>query len=175
MTAKSHESVIKIFLNETIDDHNHVIDVGCGDGWVSAYLAEEKEGCRVDGIDIDSEKIAKAHGGTTIAGGVVSYRQCRAEDLTKQFESSSYDVAVSIHSFHHYEDPLEALKQIGLVLRPGGQQVLCELSPTYGQTLDECKRYSMDEIASFVTDAGLIIEISEEKDPGVFLVLAKKS
>ena len=43
-----------------IDEHSHVLDVGCGTGGNSAYVVK-KYGCKVTGIDISEIMIERAN------------------------------------------------------------------------------------------------------------------
>lgn len=177
METNSHDRAIKQFLSEHIRDHSRVIDVGCGTGWTALHLAQTKAACRIDGVDISELKIHRANSLFLKAkrDHVVHCQQCGAEELTKRFGYALYDFAVSSHSLHHYREPLQALKQIRSTLKPGGHLLLVELEPRYGETIDDCPRYSLPKILFLVQKARLAIQSAREKPPGVFLVRAVKA
>lgn len=60
------------------------------------------------------------------------------------------------------------------VLRPGGRALIAEFDPDYGETLDDCPRYSLAKIAWLCKDAGLRVAETARKRPGVLLVAAER-
>lgn len=101
--------------------------------------------------------------------------RCSAENLSARLGRARYDVVVSTHSFHHYRDPRRALRQIRAILKPGGQLLLSELEPVYGETVDDCPRYSLRKIVALVSDTRLRVEEARRQKPGVLLVYAERA
>ncbi|KAK8045558.1 hypothetical protein PG993_005582 [Apiospora rasikravindrae] len=97
-----------------------VLDVGCGPGNITAYLADLVGECGdVVGIDPSEERIALAQ--ETIQGkkNLVFHVGC-AEDLA-QFPSASFDVLYCNSTLHWVADQPRALREFGRVLKPGGR------------------------------------------------------
>lgn len=94
--------------------NEHILDVGCGDGKITALLAERVPQGQVIGIDpsesmlIQAEKIAHPH---------LSFQQGRAEDFSLD---QSFDHIVAIHVMHWIQDQEAALSNIGKALKPEG-------------------------------------------------------
>lgn len=97
---------------------NHVLDVGCGPGDLTAHIAEiVGENGSVVGIDPSKERIAIAQEKATPR---LSFYEGRAEDLSR-FPSASIDVVFVNSTFHWVEGQLTALKEIARVLKTGGR------------------------------------------------------
>ncbi|MCP4692269.1 MAG: class I SAM-dependent methyltransferase [Desulfobacterales bacterium] len=94
-----------------------VLEIGCGDGRVTARLA--RTAGAYTAIDPDAASIAKAR--ATIRG--VDFRVGSGERL--EFEHDSFDVILFTLSLHH-QDSAAALDQAHGALRPGGRLVIVE-------------------------------------------------
>ncbi len=94
-----------------------VLEIGCGDGRVTAHLAKTAGECAA--IDPDAACIAKAR--SKIPG--VDFRVGSGERL--EWESASFDVVLFTLSLHH-QDSVAALREAHAALRPGGRAVIVE-------------------------------------------------
>lgn len=103
----------------------HVLDVGCGPGNLTALIADivGEEGTVV-GIDPSKERIAIALDTKSRPGqakhGNLSFYEGRAEDLSR-FNPASFDVVYVNSTFHWVQDQSKALREFARVLRPGGR------------------------------------------------------
>ncbi|MEA3470162.1 MAG: class I SAM-dependent methyltransferase [Thermodesulfobacteriota bacterium] len=95
-----------------------VLEVGCGDGRVTAFLAEKTGG--LVAIDPDGESIAEAR--ENIKG--VDFRVGSGEAL--EFEDKSFDLVMFTMSLHHHRDCKKALREAHRVLGREGQLILLE-------------------------------------------------
>ncbi len=91
-----------------------VLDVGCGGGLLSNFLA--LEGHQVTGIDLSQSSldIARKYDRTKS----VSYRQANAYELPYQKES--FDVVCATDVLEHVEDPKRLISEASRVLNPRG-------------------------------------------------------
>src|SRR5262245_65258028 len=106
-----------------IDGSNRVLDVGCGIGGPSRYLASNF-GCQVTGLDFTAEFIALAAmlAQRTRLADKVSYRQGDALDLP--FADASFDLVWSQNSAMNIADPDRLYGELRRVLGPGGRLAL---------------------------------------------------
>jgi trans-aconitate 2-methyltransferase len=109
---------------------DRVLDVGCGDGFLTRAIARVvPDGCAV-GADASPRMIAAAHAGQAAAssGPWFVVADARALPFTENF-----DAVVSFNALHWVPEQRRALAQIAAVLRPGGRtliQVVCAGSRT---------------------------------------------
>jgi len=117
----------------------HLIEFGCGVGWLSLLLAQR--GYEVTGVDISPEAIAAAE------------KQSRERNLTNarflvgDYEgftpAESYDYALFYDSLHHAEDELTAVRCAFDALRPGGAMIAFE--PRHGHSLTATSQNAVKE------------------------------
>ena len=93
-----------------------VLELGCGVGFISSYLAENYD-FEVYGTDYDSEQIQ-------IAKNIqpkIKHLYFQVEDASRlTFENSSIDLVISQNVFHHVPNWADAVKEIARVLSSGG-------------------------------------------------------
>ncbi len=92
-----------------------LLDVGCGSGWFSQRAAAR--GARVTSLDIGLRLLAE------------TMRKCQTRPVAADacrlpFADGSFDVVVSSECIEHTLDPLQALRDICRVVRPGGTIVV---------------------------------------------------
>ncbi|GAC12877.1 bifunctional 2-polyprenyl-6-hydroxyphenol methylase/3-demethylubiquinol 3-O-methyltransferase UbiG [Aliiglaciecola lipolytica] len=94
-----------------------VIDVGCGGGILSEYLA--KQGAHVTGIDMaaDSLEVARLHG---LESGVkVNYQQITAEEMALE-HAKQFDIVTCLEMLEHVPDPASIVRACATMAKPGG-------------------------------------------------------
>lgn len=95
-----------------------ILEVGCGDGRITAFLAEKTED--LVAIDPDSESIVEAR--ESIEG--VDFRIGSGEAL--EFENESFDLVMFGMSLHHHCNCGKALREAQRVLKSNGQLIILE-------------------------------------------------
>ena len=98
-------------------DGKYVLEIGCGDGRLTAELADKAK--KYVAIDPDNKSLAQAS--AKIPG--VEFRIGSGESL--EFENASFDLVLFTLSLHHQESRL-ALQEAHRVLREGGQVIIVE-------------------------------------------------
>lgn len=94
-----------------------ILDLGCGSGWLSIYLA--REGFQVSGVDIATHAIELAK--MWAAQENLDTKFTTADITELPYEASFFDAVVANSVFEHltYELALDSLKQLKKVMRPG--------------------------------------------------------
>jgi ubiquinone/menaquinone biosynthesis C-methylase UbiE len=99
-----------------VDRIRNVLELGCGIGGVSAFLADEY-GLDVVGTDYDLEQIAIAKEKYPETENL----RFRSEDASRlSFDDGSFDLVLAQDVFHHIAAWEAAVAEVGRVLRPGG-------------------------------------------------------
>jgi SAM-dependent methyltransferase len=165
-----------------------VLDVGCGPGWMSEFLA--RSGYWVTGIDISEDMVEIARSrieaiegpiGEGIEQPVAEFYALPVRELPWH---DRFDAAVLYDTMHHFDDELATLRVIHRALVPGGRIYIREgARPAPGsegeqQLIHEMQEYGTlespfdpDYLEQVVRDAGFVdvrrfVEIDELLDVG---------
>lgn len=103
-----------------------VLDVGCGDGRLTAEIAARIFHGTILGIDISANMIQEARQSFCHVPNV----SFECIDAIKFSAKNKFDRAISLHAFHWIEDQLRALKNIYSALKPGGHFTILMLPST---------------------------------------------
>jgi SAM-dependent methyltransferase len=91
-----------------------LLDVGCGRGDLASRFA--RAGWRSYGLDNSAAAVASARSvGVDAHEGTLE---------TAPWDDASFDLIIMNHSLEHMPDPVEQLKRVRRLLRPGGQLVV---------------------------------------------------
>lgn len=101
--------------------HGRVLDVACGLATNAQSVPDAAEYVGID-VSIDVLKEAEQHAEGLRLGE--NLREMDAQDL--DFEDDSFDTVISSLSTCTFPDPVEALREMGRVCRPGGRVFLVE-------------------------------------------------
>ena len=104
----------------------HVLDLGCGIGGSSRYLASHCD-CRVTGIDLTQEFVDVARELTTLCGLTDRIDFRRADALNLPFEDASFDHVWSYNVTMNIEDKIGLATEIARVLKPQGRFSCAEI------------------------------------------------
>jgi tocopherol O-methyltransferase len=104
------------------DRPQNILDVGCGIGGSSLYLAE-KFGARVTGITLSPVQAARAKERARAAGLEARADFQVANALEMPFADNSFDLLWSLESGEHMPDKVKFLQECHRVLKPGGKLI----------------------------------------------------
>lgn len=102
-----------------LDGAGAVLDVGCGDGRITAEIAERLPGARVVGIDPSTRMIDYAQ--AEYGRGNLTFEVAEAHSLPFR---SEFDLAVSFNALHWELRLADAVRRLREALRPGGRAFL---------------------------------------------------
>ena len=120
-----------------LDDKCHLLDVCCGLGGPSRYLAHNY-GCRVTGIDLTQSRIEGAMRLTEMAGldNLVEFKCANALQLP--FTEETFDVLVSQEAFCHVPQKDQLVAECVRVMKRGGRMAFTDILIT-DKTRNETK------------------------------------
>jgi ubiquinone/menaquinone biosynthesis C-methylase UbiE len=133
-----------------INGSERVLDVGCGIGGPSRYLAS-KFGCQVTGLDLTAEFVALAGmlAQRTRLADKVTYRQGDALDMP--FADASFDLVWSQNAAMNIADRDRLYGEMRRVLTPAGRLALQEMAAGPGGELFYPTPWAGDKSISFLS------------------------
>jgi SAM-dependent methyltransferase len=108
---------------------SRVLEVGCGVGAQTVYLAAASPGAHIVAFDISSQSLAQARArmaGVTAPPGGPRLAWCRANLHGLPFADGAFDHMFVCFVLEHLPDPQQALARFRRVLRPGGTITVVE-------------------------------------------------
>ncbi|MFB7929827.1 class I SAM-dependent methyltransferase [Streptomyces sp. NPDC056039] len=129
-THGHHESVLRshtwrtaansaAYLLPSLKPHMRILDIGCGPGTITADLAELVPGGHVTGVDRVPEILEQAR--ATAAGrGLADIDFAVADVHSLDYPDDTFCVVHAHQVLQHVGDPVQALREMKRVVRPGG-------------------------------------------------------
>lgn len=118
-----YDFIEEMFKWSGAKDPKTILDVGCGIGGTSRYLADKFPGAAVTGITLSPNQVRR---GTQLAAernlSNVSFQVMDA--LAMQFPDNSFDLVWACESGEHMPDKAAYVKEMMRVLKPGGTLVV---------------------------------------------------
>jgi SAM-dependent methyltransferase len=106
-----------------------ILDVGCGGGKTIQKLAAIASDGKVSGVDYSETSVAVARqvNAAAIAAGRVTIEQASVSRLP--FPDGTFDLVSAVETHYYWPEPVDDLREIRRVLKPGGRVVL--IAETY--------------------------------------------
>jgi GT2 family glycosyltransferase/SAM-dependent methyltransferase len=138
----AYEHVHRYLWARELAGGRRVLDVGCGEGYGSAMLAEVAADVRA--IDIDETTVR--HARFNYASASVGFAIDDANTLST-VEDGSVDLVVAFEVIEHVEDPARVLDACRRVLRPGGVLVVSTPNRTlYSEQSEQDNPFHLHEL-----------------------------
>jgi trans-aconitate 2-methyltransferase len=118
----------------TLDGSERILDVGCGDGKISAAIAERLRSGSVLGVDPSRDMIAFA---SSHFGPVHANLRFEVADARRLPYKNEFDLVVSFNALHWVPEQDLALDSIHAALKPGGQACLRFVPTGSRQSLED--------------------------------------
>ncbi len=119
-----------------------LLDIGCGTGGISLFLAEKYAPAEVVGLDVDQGLIDRATAAAAERGLSGGATFVCTEPGPLPFEEASFDIVFSKDAMIHIADKETLMADVFRVLRPGGLVAACDwMSGTDGPFSKEMKDY----------------------------------
>ncbi len=134
----------------TLQKGTTVLDLGCGNGRNSIYLA--KEGMKVIGMDFSRGLLKIAKNKVEWKGMVKSVDLVEGEIGSLPMKSASLDGVLFIATLHHLPTPqerLESLMEIKRCLKPGGRTLVSAWAQEQEKFVEDLKRSKEDPDEGF--------------------------
>jgi ubiquinone/menaquinone biosynthesis C-methylase UbiE len=129
-------------LAHQLPSDSAVLEVAPGPGFLSIELAKLGS-YRIIGLDISKSFVRIATANAVKAGVEVTFQEGNASSMP--FESDSFDFIYCRAAFKNFSEPVQALKEMYRVLKPGGRAVIHDMR----------RDASPDAIKAVVKDMGL--------------------
>jgi ubiquinone/menaquinone biosynthesis C-methylase UbiE len=138
-----------------------VLDVGCGIGGPSRYVAATYD-CKVVGIDLTEEfcQVATMLAERVGLGDRVEYRHGNA--LAMPFADADFEVAYTQHVAMNIEDKARLYREVWRVLQPGGRFGSYDLLQGEGGDVDYPVPWARDATTSFLVPPGELRRLLED-------------
>jgi ubiquinone/menaquinone biosynthesis C-methylase UbiE len=133
---------------KTLIKDKDVLEVGCGRGGGSNYIATHLHPKSMTGMDLASKAVELCN--KCFISQNLKYISGNAEKIP--LESNSRDVVINVESCHAYGSVDDFLREVKRVLRPGGHLLLTDIRGNAGKDL----------LVGKIVNSGL--EIIEEED-----------
>jgi len=153
-----------------IQPHHRILEIGFGPG-VSTQMASEKASKGfVAGIDHSETMVqaASKRNADAIRSGRMELNHGDVASLP--YPEESFDIAFSLHSIYFWQNPVDCLKQLRRVLKPGGLlAITIQPKDKWEPNVDAniMTLYFGKDVASMFSDAGfrnVRVEVPEQED-----------
>ena len=149
-------------LHAKINESTHVLDLCCGLGGPARYLAYHY-GCRVTGVDMNTDRLAGAvrlTERTKLQDRVLFHH---ANALQTGLADETFDVIVSQEAFCHIPNKKTLITECVRLLRPGGRIVYTDILARSSMTNEIRSRLETEMVFSELSTLEQYCHLLEEK------------
>jgi len=148
VSEKRAQELMQDLLAEKLEIKKNqlILDAGCGQGFVSAYLAK-KHDCKIIGITIVPFEIGKAISLSKKTGVQPNVTYYLMDYSNTTFENNKFDAVYAIESFVHSPDAASTLREFFRILKPGGKLAIFDYTISNDIDFADHERRMFDIIA----------------------------
>ena len=121
---RSLEPLYRRVAGELPISKGRLLDIGCGPGKLDRLIAASRPQLAVVGLDASPAMVRQARRGPSLPN--LEFREGAVEAAGFRDE---FDFALTLLSFHHWEEPVPGLNAAWSALKPGGTLWIYELDP----------------------------------------------
>lgn len=115
------EPYILNYLRDDLLRNKHVLEIGCGQGFLLALLA--KKSSKAVGLDLSNQSLHKARCGLTELR-LQNFELVQGDAEKLPFDNQSFDTAYSIGVLHHTANTQKSIDEIYRVLKNNGTGII---------------------------------------------------
>ncbi len=183
-SAPVFEDVVKV-LASLADSSSRILDCSCGGGTEALALSSLVPDGEVVGADLSVEMVSTAAERASQRKKIrnAAFFQADVAELPSDFEGR-FDFVYCAFSFHHYTEPVAALREMRRVLRPEGHALIVDAGPWWMKAIGSpiakladpgwVSFYTGEELRSLVAEASFSAFYWNEVLPGVGLSIATR-
>ena len=161
-------------IAEAVADAVPVLDIACGDGRLTGFIASGS-GSKTYGVDISVSHLAEAWEKAEARGISHLMRLAAGDARNLCFLDEAFGSLIMLYSLHEIRRLPQALDEARRVLRPGGKIIVVDpIKGGKAETLWNESYYSLAEIESMLTRAGFSDLTSDFLYDDIVFVSAKK-
>jgi trans-aconitate methyltransferase len=180
---KEHRPVVREALRAIeVKADATILDLGCGNGYVTRALATRLPKATVMGVDISGEMIDRARGGTP--ADLFNAVFFQGTPLDEALDEERFDLVFGMESIYYMQPVRGTIVRLASIMNPGGQLLLAldyykenEASHDWPEKYGvEMELHSAEEYCEMLRGAGLVdvthsrIRLPEEKGRPDYLV-----
>ena len=136
-----------MLVRSGIETGSTVLDLGCGNGNTSIWLAQQRE-CRVTGVDLSGVRVQNALDAAARQPKQISdriaFRKASATDLP--FEEGGFTHVWSQAAIYHVPDKRQVLAEAHRVLRKDGTLIIDDLTKPKPRVSAQAQKYVYDRL-----------------------------
>ncbi len=155
--------ILDKYIKESQGKKN-ILDIGCGSGTISVYLASKKY--NVTGIDISQTAINSCSRSANILG--IKNLRFKQMNFPQEYPNTKYDIIVCFEVLEHLRNDKLALRTVFKLLKRNGILILSTPSSNaplhrlgYTKSFDErvghLRRYKLEELVDEFIDVGFVV------------------
>jgi ubiquinone/menaquinone biosynthesis C-methylase UbiE len=142
-----HSELLRQAIDARLDDHDHVLDIGCGAGQTTRQAAKTARAGSGFGVDISVAAIERARR-LARAEGLRNVTFEQADAQVHPFPPERFDLAISRFGTMFFDHPVAAFANIGRALRPAGRLVMMVWQARERNEWDVSIRRALDAAAA---------------------------